>query len=152
MSKIYEGGADLLSAELEIMGDPQFIIQEEAFGRDAHASHFAPNGSVSTHRDPIIQVNIFTPSDIDEKGTIDPYSGYTAEGKPITNAGVSVFSGRYRVLTIETSFNGNEFTQRLNSVKIGDEDKDNVLGPNPTATNNILYTSYSDEIGAAAGR
>ena len=54
------------------MGDPQFIIQEEAFGRDAHASHFAPNGSVSTHRDPIIQINIYTPSDIDEKGTIDP--------------------------------------------------------------------------------
>ena len=150
MSKIYEGGADLLSAELEIIGDPQFIIQEEAFGRDAHASHFAPNGSVSTHRDPIIQVNIYTPSDIDEKGTIDPYSKGT-EG-PIANNGVSVFSGRYRVLTIETSFNGNEFTQRLNLVKIGDEDKDNVLGPNPTATNNILYTSYSDEIGAAAGR
>ena len=165
MSKIYEGGADLLSAELEIMGDPQFIIQEEAFGRDAHASHFAPNGSVSTHRDPIIQINIYTPSDIQGDGTITPTSKKTGTravgpGGQYTetyqyddvNDGVSVFSGRYRVLTIETSFNGNEFTQRLNLVKIGDEDKDNVLGPNPTATNNILYTSYSDEIGAAAGR
>ena len=165
MSKIYEGGADLLSAELEIMGDPQFIIQEEAFGRDAHASHFAPNGSVSTHRDPIIQINIYTPSDIASDGTITPTSkatGTRAVGPAgqytetyqydVVNDGVSVFSGRYRVLTIETSFNGNEFTQRLNLVKIGDEDKDNVLGPNPTATNNILYTSYSDEIGAAAGR
>ena len=76
MSKIYEGGADLLSAELEIMGDPQFIIQEEAFGRDALLVALF-NGSVSTHRDPIIQINIYTPSDIQGDGTITPTSKKT---------------------------------------------------------------------------
>jgi len=156
MSRIYEGGADLLSAELEIMGDPQFIIQDEAFGADAHGDHFSPNGSVSTHRDPIIQINIFTPSDIASDGTISPTSKATRSVGPagryqedytVVNKGVSVFSGRYRVLTIQSTFDGNQFTQTLNLVKITDEDKDHVITSSQEASNIVLYSTFTDEIG-----
>ena len=156
MSRIYEGGADLLSAELEIMGDPQFIIQDEAFGSDAHSDHFSPNGSVSTHRDPIIQINIFTPSDIASDGTISPTSkatravgpgGAFREDYTVVNKGVSVFSGRYRVLTIQSTFDGNTFTQTLNLVKITDEDKDHVITSSQEASNTVLYSTFTDEIG-----
>ena len=73
MSKIYEGGADP-HAELEIMGDPQFISPKKKHLAETLCTPLLRfNGSVSaTHRDPIIQVNIYTPYDIDEKGTIDP--------------------------------------------------------------------------------
>ena len=156
MSRIYEGGADLLAAELEIMGDPQFVIQDEAFGSDAHSDHFSPNGSVSTHRDPIIQINIFTPSDIASDGTITPTSkatrsvgpaGRYTEDYTVVNKGVSVFSGRYRVLFITSSFDGNVFTQKLSLVKITDEDKDHVITSSQEASNTVLYSTFTDEIG-----
>ncbi len=151
MTRIYEGGADLLSAELEIMGDPMFIVQDESFGGLASESHFAPNGSVSTHKDPIVQINILTPTDIGPDGTISPTSQATRNYGPYTeqytalNKGVSSFSGRYRVLTIENKFDGNTFTQNLQLAKISDEDVAHVVNTNADATNKILYSSYYQE-------
>ena len=154
MTRIYEGGADLLSAELEIMGDPMFIVQDESFGGLASESHFAPNGSVSTHKDPIVQINILTPTDIGPDGTISPTSPATRNVGPAgryteqytaLNKGVSSFSGRYRVLTIENKFEGNTFTQVLQLAKITDEDVSHVVNTNADATNKILYSSYYQE-------
>ena len=154
MTRIYESGADLLSAELEIMGDPMFIVQDESFGGLASESHFAPNGSVSTHKDPIVQINILTPTDIGPDGTISPTSPATRKVGPGgayteqytgLNKGVSSFSGRYRVLTIENKFDGNTFTQVLQLAKITDEDVSHVVNTNADATNKILYSSYYQE-------
>lgn len=136
MSSIYQQGADQLAVEMKIMGDPAFIVQDENFGNKAHSSHFTPTGSVSTHKDPIVEVFFKTPNDLPQPGVTDT-SGNTT----------SVFSGRYRVLTITSSISSNEFTQELMMMKIKDEDKDNVITQNPTATNKVIYTTYTDENG-----
>ena len=133
------------------MGDPMFIVQDESFGGLASESHFAPNGSVSTHKDPIVQINILTPTDIGPDGTISPTRQATRNYGPYTeqytalNKGVSSFSGRYRVLTIENKFDGNTFTQNLQLAKISDEDVAHVVNTNADATNKILYSSYYQE-------
>lgn len=123
MSRIYQGGADQLTAQLTIVGDPDFITQQEGFGISKHSSLYV-NNSVNTHKDPIIKLNFFTPPDINtQTGLLETHSGlgdavYGKHDNLIAGNTISVFSGYYRVLTIETSIEDNIFRQVLDIIRV----------------------------------
>ena len=121
MSRIYQGGADKLVAELRIMGDPAFITQDEGFGLSAHTSHFSQNGSVNTHKDPIILINFLTPPDISEKTGLMKWQDDRYDGLGNTT---SVFSGYYKVMTIRTEISQNVFEQILTLVRFSNQQYD----------------------------
>tara|TARA_B100000809_G_scaffold254964_1_gene292861 strand:- start:1269 stop:1973 length:705 start_codon:yes stop_codon:yes gene_type:complete len=114
MSKIYQGGADKLVGTLTIIGDPDFITQDEGFGLHAHSSLYVRN-SVNTHRDPVILINFLTPPDIDtETGLLATHSG---DSQTHGNS-ISIFSGYYRVLIISSTISDNVFRQELSLVRV----------------------------------
>ena len=125
MSRIYYRGADKLVGELQIVGDPQWITQDEGFGLQAHASHFSQNGSINTHSDPIVLLNFLTPVDI-EGNENSPNAGTMRWNDPSGSTGntTSVFSGFYKVLTISTNISGNEFTQNLTMARLPQQEYD----------------------------
>jgi len=113
MSKIYQGGADKLVGTLTIIGDPDFITQDEGFGLHAHSSLYVRN-SVNTHRDPVILINFLTPPDINtETGLLETHSGGPYSGNTI-----SIFSGYYRVLLINSTIEDNLFKQVLQLIRV----------------------------------
>ena len=114
MSKIYQGGADKLVGTLTIIGDPDFITQDEGFGLHAHSSLYVRN-SVNTHRDPVILINFLTPPDINtETGLLETHSG----DKFVEGNSISIFSGYYRVLIISSTISDNVFRQELSLVRV----------------------------------
>lgn len=122
MSRIYQGGADKLTGQLTIVGDPDFITQQEGFGLSKHSSLYV-NNSVNTHKDPIIKLNFLTPPDINtQTGLLETHSDGDAVYGPHENliAGntISVFSGYYRVTLIETSVEDNIFRQVLDIIRV----------------------------------
>jgi len=120
-------GGDMLQGQLKIIGDPQYIKQDDTF--------YAPvnvvdplSGSTSTppassddrliadgslHMDQqevYIQVTFRTPSDLDEStGLMKFDSDYQKS---------SLFSGMFRVLTVESTFSGGKFEQTLDIVRL----------------------------------
>lgn len=125
MSRIYQRGTDKMVAEMTIMGDPSFITQDEGFSGQAHASHYSTNGSINTHKDPIVLVNFLTPPDI-EGNPQSPHAGTITYNDPAGSHGntTSVFSGFYKILTIGTQISGNEFTQNLTMARIQQQEYD----------------------------
>jgi len=125
MSRIYQRGTDKMVAEMQIMGDPTLITQDEGFGGRAHAGHFSYNGSINTHKDPIVLINFLTPPDI-EGNPQSPHAGTITYNDPVGSSGntTSVFSGFYKILTIQTNISGNEFTQNLTMARIPQQQYD----------------------------
>jgi hypothetical protein len=115
MSRIYQGGADKLTGQLTIIGDPDFITQQEGFGLSKHSSLYV-NHSVNTHRDPIIHIRFMTPPDINtDTGLLETHSGEYSSG---TGNTISVFSGYYRVLLINSTIDNNVFKQVLQLIRV----------------------------------
>ena len=138
MTRIYNTGADRLAGELTIIGDPDFIVQDEGFNLEAFANHYSPNGSISTHKQPIILINFLTPIDINSKtGTIFNPNDLASEGpagrygtqKPST----SVFSGFYKIMNITSAFEGGTFQQVLRLVRVQNQEYDYPEGKLRTA-------------------
>jgi hypothetical protein len=107
--------ADMLSIQLTIIGDPQFIKQDDAFYSPqvvmASADpRLTPNGSLRTdYQEIYVKVLFRTPIDIDETtGMMDFGSNYRT----------SVFSGLYKVLTVISEFKNGQFTQTLDLIRI----------------------------------
>ena len=116
-------GADMLQAALKIIGDPMYIKQDDVFyPPDIFGSTMGPtntpsgdprliaNGSLRMDtREVYIQVNYKTPSDIDESTGLMKYDNNYLQ---------SLFSGMYRVLTVDSSFSGGQFVQSLQTVRL----------------------------------
>jgi hypothetical protein len=109
--------ADMLNVQLKILGDPQFIKQDDCFFNPMVAGavsaadpRLTSNGSIRTdYAEIYVNLTFRTPTDINE-GT-----GLMEFG---TNFKTSVFSGLYRVLTVQSEFKGGQFTQTLNLVRL----------------------------------
>lgn len=109
--------ADMLSVKLKIIGDPQFIKQDDCFYSPIRTSvppsadpRLTENNSLRTDYGEIYVLLTFrTPVDVDEStGLMDFGAKYQT----------SVFSGIYRVLTVESQFKGGQFTQVLDLIRI----------------------------------
>ena len=109
--------ADMLNIELDIIGDPTFIKQDEIFWTPAIASEYANedprltyDGSLKMDQGEVYVSLIFrTPTDRDdETGLMKFDSKYQR----------SLFSGIYRVLTVTNKFRSGQFTQTLSLVRV----------------------------------
>jgi hypothetical protein len=116
-------GADMLQAALKIIGDPMYIKQDDVFYPPSiFGSTLGPpddpkgdprliaNGSLSMDtREVYIQVNYKTPSDIDESTGLMKFDNNYLQ---------SLFSGMYRILSVDSSFSGGQFVQTLQTVRL----------------------------------
>ena len=107
--------ADMLNVQLTIVGDPQFIKQDDVYysvlqSVGASDPRLTPNGSLRTDYSEIYVSLLFkTPIDIDED---------TGMMKFNDNYRTSVFSGLFKVLTVESSFKQGQFIQVLNLIRL----------------------------------
>lgn len=114
--------ADMVNIKLKILGDPDFIKQDDIFYRPGLNNTGAPvapsadprllpnNGSLAMDNGIVYaQVLFRTPRDIDEStGLMEFDSNYQH----------SLFSGMYQVLQVTSNFRGGQFTQELDLVRV----------------------------------
>jgi hypothetical protein len=109
--------ADMLNVQLKILGDPQFLKQDDCFyspealnNTPSGDPRLTPNGSLRTDYGEIYVLLTFrTPVDIDEN------TGFMNFGPKYRT---SVFSGLYRVLTVNSEFQNGQFLQTLNLIRL----------------------------------
>ena len=146
--------ADMLSVNLKILGDPQFLKQDDCFYTPSTITsiptndpRLTGNGSLRTDYGEIYVLLTFrTPTDIDENTGLMKFS---------QNYRTSVFSGLYKVLTVQSEFRSGQFTQTLNLIRLpnqteydyvnqpqnSNDQRLNDLDPNTTAplnTNSLV--------------
>jgi hypothetical protein len=124
-------GGDMLNLKLNIVGDPDFIKQDDilytALTKDYKPNQQFVDGEASSlvmDRGVIYcRVTFKTPADINEAtGGLAYYKGEST----------SSFSGLYRVLRVSSEFRGGKFTQTLETVR-----QINQPGDGKKSTNNI---------------
>jgi hypothetical protein len=115
-------GGDMLQTKLKIIGDPHYIKQDDVFYAPEMTNiteqvdgtgidpRLIANGSLRMDQGELyIQITVKSPSDIDES---------TGMMKFDSKHSVSLFSGMYRVLTVESTFSGGKFEQVLDAVRL----------------------------------
>ena len=108
-------GGDMISIKLQIIGDPEFIKQDDIFatptltGLTSTSQYVEGTGSLAMDNGEIYCFLTFnTPVDFDDTTGLMRREGRYA---------VSSFSGYYRVLTVDSEFRGGKFTQTLDLVR-----------------------------------
>lgn len=110
---------DMIQLNLKILGDPDFIKQDDLFYQVTDASareseHKTTNGSLIMDKGDIHAFVIFrTPVDYNGRGLAEP-----ADDSKGTAYSTSVFSGIYKILTVESNFKGGLFTQTLTLIRL----------------------------------
>lgn len=116
---------NMINVEMDILGDPYFLLQGAMGNIVSVSPYVAPDsktypGMTTTgdadHQssDVYIQVNVKSIKDIDS----DPTSASYGMTLPDT---VAQFSGVYRVIQVQSRFNGGVFTQRLQILRINSQ-------------------------------
>ena len=104
--------ADLITAELEIWGDPYFIPDSGVGNWTAPrggSKNITATGSIDHQRNEVdVVINFRTPVDYNNDGTMF-FPGQTIA--------VDSFSGVYQVITVNSRISGNKFTQTLELVR-----------------------------------
>ena len=113
--------ADMMNVQLKIIGDPQFIKQDELFWTPTNKEldleaktnpdpRLTFDGSLIMDKGEVYVSLVFkTPVDIDESTGMLRQDGKT---------NISLFSGMYRVLTVKNEFSKGQFLQTLNLVRL----------------------------------
>jgi hypothetical protein len=123
--------ADMLNVQLKILGDPQFIKQDDCFYSPAALAagtssdpRLTPNGSLRTDYGEIYVLLTFrTPIDLDEN------TGLMNFGPKYRT---SLFSGLYRVLTVNSEFQNGQFVQTLNIIRLPNQAAYDYINQNQT--------------------
>jgi hypothetical protein len=123
---------DMISVRLKIIGDPEFIKQDDVFFNPLNRSSKSiidKNGSLSFDRGEMHALLTFrTPLDFDQTTGLAKWDGPSS---------TSVFSGMYRVITVENEFRSGQFTQNLDLVRMfGQEKYDTISGTNTASDTN----------------
>ena len=125
--------ADMLNVQLTIVGDPQFIKQDDCFfspllpttstnsvlaGRigvnTVGDPRLTPNGSIRTDYTEIyVRLMFKTPTDVDESTGLIKFN---------SNYKTSIFSGLYKILQVTSDFKNGQFTQILNLIRLPYQD------------------------------
>jgi archaellum component FlaG (FlaF/FlaG flagellin family) len=126
-------GTDMTTLEMEIIGDPYFIVQSGAGNYTAKPTQYSnlnDDGSINHQSGEVdILVNFRTPIDINQTtGLYDFSKGPSAP--------VELFSGLYMVRIIDSTFSKNEFKQVLHMQR---RPLQELAGPG--TTNGVLSTS-----------
>lgn len=138
---------DMINVKLKIIGDPDYIKQDDLFYsvRDSSsnaADHKTSNGSLIMDKGDIHAYLLFkTPTDYNEQGLATPEENSLFS--------TSVFSGVYKILTVESVFRNGAFTQTLDMIRLHDQ-KVPGLGPiAEEATSNSRELELELALGAA---
>ena len=102
---------DMISVDLKIIGDPDFIKQDDYFYSPANSmgKDKTGNGSIVTDDGEIfVNLKFNTPGDYDSTGIAMP------NGSPYS---ANSFSGIYRVLTVKSNFGNGKFEQNLSLIR-----------------------------------
>jgi len=157
-------GGDMVALTMTIVGDPTLIRQDDwlyvpspnrstqynSWG-DVGQSEFAVKyGHIRMDAgEVVVRIVINTPVDIDT----EPLYGQTGLAYPImtgVNSYQSLFSGQYKLITINNKFNNGKFEQELslvryiNSSLIAAAKKDNNTGRDAVSTNQNNSTSTAE--------
>ncbi len=116
--------ADLINLELDILGDPFYLVQEdfnpEFFSADTTNSYTKVDGSIDVNSGMVyLKVNFKTP--VDFNNNTGRFEGIAGKGK----YDASFFGGFYRLINIESNFEEGRFTQRLNMVRLRHQELEN---------------------------
>jgi hypothetical protein len=131
---------DMMQVDLTIIGDPDWIKQDDIFIVD---STIAPqlNGSLPMDNGEVYVRLIF------KTGTdYDPNTGLLRNGSSQQyNPGQNVFSGLYKVLTVMNNFADGQFTQVLSMVRLFDQPQYDYGGSSQNTVNSERSASGNDE-------
>lgn len=116
-NEILVNGADLITADMEIWGDPYYIA-DTGIGNysSGQKSQFETEDRSIDYRfnEPFVNLNFRTPIDLSEEGSMEfP----TAGSEPVAQ-----FSGIYRVNLVTNYFSANKFTQNLTMVRMPNQE------------------------------
>lgn len=111
---------DMITVKLKIIGDPEFIKQDDLYTNPSNNPTVDVNELVDTKTNSLIfdakeifaRLIFFTPWDLDLETGLYPLVD-SANAKNI-----SVFSGLYKVILVENSFEKGQFTQNLELVRL----------------------------------
>jgi hypothetical protein len=121
---------DQLQVNLKIIGDPDFIKQDDVIYGPADVNPdnplLTPNGSIRTDNAEIhVRLSFKSPSDYNTRGLAIPGNDGNASNFNETYNS-SVFSGVYRVITVKNIFSGGKFEQELTLVRIANQPVDGL--------------------------
>jgi len=137
---------DMISVKLKIVGDPEFIKQDDVFfnpGNSTVADNNSDNpmddnGSLVFDNSEMHALLTFrTPMDFDPKTGLAIFDG---------KANTSVFSGMYRIITIENEFRSGEFIQNLDLIRMFGQDNYDTI----SATNTSSQANRQSEVSSIA--
>lgn len=128
---------DMINVRLKIIGDPRYIKQDELFFNPANTPKLSENllsknnSIIFDYEERYINLLFFTPIDYDsETGLLSKDSKFLT----------SKFSGIYRILRVENTFQRGKFEQTLDLVRLFDQPTD-VAKTNQDSTNGNRTTS-----------
>jgi hypothetical protein len=126
MNSIYTATrADMIELKMKIIGDPDFIKQDDVYltpGTEAYPGPeevHSPDGSILTDRgDIFVFVTYKTVVDMDQNTGLPRQAD---KNEDYLKATESSFSGVYRLMKITSEFKGGKFEQSLEAVRIHDD-------------------------------
>ena len=113
---------DMINVKLKISGDPHFIKQDDVFFKpslDSSVGEIDGNGSLTTDGGELYVYLYFrTPNDIIQETGLYDFSTWKD----------SVFSGIYRIITVENIFERGQFIQNLDIIRLFGQSEDSAAG------------------------
>lgn len=135
MEKLFDNAGDMLSLDLTIVGDPDWISQDvPLFGPVLPNGSFLGSGSVNFTNPVYFNFYFATPStDYDDTTGL-----FNSGGK------YSQFSGIYQVISVKSMFNNGRFTQKLTNVRVRNQNPPKAPAARADSVNNSAPTSSNN--------
>lgn len=118
MSKLMDNGVDLINLDIEIVGDPDWIQQDNVLYGTA-----VPSGQKTLSNGTITYHDSVTCFRFNFKSPVKDYDPITGLLKLDGDTETSSFSGLYQVLTVTSNFRKGRFSQKLNNIRIRVQDE-----------------------------
>jgi len=111
VSKLFDNGVDLLRLDIEIIGDPDWLQQDNLlYGTAGGNAKVLSNGAIN------YQTGV-TCFKFNFKSPTTDYDSVTGMFN-VTNADTASFSGIYQVIRVKSRFSKGRFTQNLDNVRL----------------------------------
>jgi len=128
--------ADLINLELDILGDPYYLAQEDfnpnVLPRSEANAYELEDGSIDANNGQVyVRVNFKTPTDIDDETGL--MAGLQGSGKYDT----SFFGGFYRLISVTSNFEEGRFTQQLGMVRCRHQELEQPKAQETGMTNGV---------------
>lgn len=143
MKSIYSSSrGDMINVKLKILGDPHFVKQDDVYTNPGHSNAnrnkvLLNPGTLNMDSGEIFcTVNFRTPIDVDDK------TGLMKADPRFINA---AFSGKYKVITVDSEFSKGQFVQTLDMIRIFDAVKPNDKSANTAPTTDTTTTQNVPE-------